>query len=68
MSINSFNNIFLDNGALLDNSNFPLITFLSTLGQILDKRNDRVSHHLNKMIPFWRKSKILYQKSIRKEL
>ena len=47
MSINSFNNIFIDNDALLDNSNFPLIISLSTLARILDKKeNTRVSHSL----------------------
>ena len=42
MSKNSFNNILLDNNALLDNSNFPLKNSLSTPKQILDKRNDGV--------------------------
>ena len=47
MSKNSFNNILLDNNALLDNSNFPLKNSLSTPKQILDKRNDGVRNSCN---------------------
>ena len=49
MSKDSFNNILLNNDALLDNSNFPFNISLNTPAQI----------HSNKIIPISRKSKII---------
>ena len=43
-----FNNIFLDNDALLDNSNFPRNISLNTPAQILDKSNDGVCNSFKK--------------------
>ena len=42
MSKDSFNNILLDNVAILESSNFPLDISLSTPAQILDKINEGV--------------------------
>ena len=57
MSKNSFNNILLDNNALLDNSNFPLKNSLSTPKQILDKRNDGLRNSCNQNDPHIEKIK-----------